>query len=271
MLRTLALVVAVAGFGVFAGSLFLDPPIECHLLTLTKKSGGVSAPAGRYCGKPDAELEAMWESLESHRKMLEKKIQLEEEAFGREMMKLSQQHRTRRDEAIVQEPEYLRKLRLEHVNTVVEQNDIRAALRIHSLQVGAIGLAAGVGGVAVFLLTLVIGSAGGSSVPKKFRQAVQITETERWMDPIAAENALAALDAKKSRALERLWGLRPNKCSYCEAKLPYEPSGRIDEVTIIKQAPDDVANPKRIVLGRGFQVVPPAEVPCPSCGHKNRL
>lgn len=271
MLRWLSLLVAILGFGVFGGSLLLKPPLECHLLTLTKTKE-IAATPSLYCGRPSQELEKLWQQLDEQRELVLGRIAAEEEDFGRRMMELSQVERTRRDNAIIEEPESLKALRLEHVNILAEQNDIRSALRIHDLHVGLVGLATGALGAILFVLSFVFARvAGRGGRTAAFDKAVVFSESEKWLTPEQAEGQLATMFDNKATALAKLWNLRPVLCNYCSKKLPLEPAGKIEHVTLLKKAPADVKAPKRIVLGAGFMVLPPEHITCVDCGHKNKI
>ncbi|RMF16699.1 MAG: hypothetical protein D6761_05785 [Candidatus Dadabacteria bacterium] len=267
-MRKLGIFLILIGLIGVAGSLFLNPPLECQLLRLTERAGTSASPK-RYCARPTAELEDMWQQLDEHRKQLEPQVKSLEKQFENQMRELTRDQRVQRDDVMIEEPPRLKRLRLELINTVVEQDDIRAALRVHKLRFPLL-----MGGVAFLgLLLLLVGSIRGRSggVPARFSRAVTETETETWLDPARAEGAIAMLIEDRQKAIAELWALRPTHCSYCNEALGVEPTGRIEFVTVLKEAPRDVTNPKRIVLGKGFRIVPPDAIPCPSCGHNNRI
>lgn len=265
------LLLALVGFGVFAGSIALTPPVECQILAATQVRG-LSAPPERYCGQPRAQLETFWEQLDEERLKIEAEIEVAEIKFGDDMMALSAQERARRDNAIIEEPEALKELRRQHIHITIEQNDIRSALRVHDLRIGLIGLVTGGAGLLFFALSFVPGLLSArQTAPSKFAKLVPTADVERWLDPHKAEADLATLDEKLGLAIARLWAMRPKHCEYCDKALPDEPTGKIEHVTLLKKAPGDVKNPKRIVLGQGYRAIPPEFVACADCGHKHKL
>lgn len=262
---------AVLGFGVFAGSVWLQPPLECQLLTLTQIKG-VSAPPERYCGKPRAQLESFWERLDEERQSVERKIGAAEADFEARMMALSAKDRAQRSDAIIEEPEYLKDLRRQHANIVVEQNDIRSALRVHDLRIGLVGAATGAAGTLLLLLNIASSALRRrGDLPSRFGKSIDVKTVERWLDPDRAEVELSSLYPDRKAAIRQLWDLRPKRCGYCDKPLPFEPPGRLDHVLLLKKAPGDVKTPKRIPLGDGYRPIPPETIVCGDCGHAHKL
>jgi len=269
MIRALLLFLTLVAWGVFAGSATMHPPLECYLLTIVKKTD-IDAPAGRYCSKSVDELAMYRQGLLSHDQKLLATIGRLESQFTQHMMQLSAKQRAQRADAIIQEPERLRALRLEHANTQAEIEDIAAAQRIQALNVRFYALVTSGLLSFFFVLSLILGRSRSGSCPRGLKKEVSVDDVERWLSEKKALSVMEFLDESKSIALERLWGLRPKQCNYCSATLPLTPTGRLEHVTILKEVPEDVRTPKRVVLGSGYQVIPPAQIVCDQCGHENR-
>ncbi len=268
-MRLLSILMIVGGSVVFAGSLFLSPPLECQLLKLTEESE-LSAPPSRWCDKPRGELEDVLASLEEHEAQLAARIEILENKFTQDMVEMAERSSLRRDESIIREPKELKDARLNRLNAIAEMNDIRAAMRVQDLKAGPLGAGVAAIGLVLFVVSFLLGRRNPDKVPSEFRKSVDIVEVEKWLPPVKAEALMGSLDASARDAIGAMWEIRPRTCGYCSARLPFTPAGRVEHVQIYKEAPTDVAKPKKISLGDGFRPIPVERIKCPDCGHENR-
>lgn len=266
----LGIFVDLIGALLVAAGLVFEPPLPCHLPRLLDPA----EPMPAYCGRSAAEIDNLAALYESQRAGVTARIAAAEAEWTTRMGELTARDRVERRDAMLEEPAALQDARRELAGIDLELTSLARARRLRSVPVwplGALLMALG-SGLTVAALVRRRGRGGGAArMPAAFVRAVTVEETARHVAPDQAERILPGLLPTRADALAEMWALRPRNCAYCNKSLPPLPAGRLIHERLLKAAPGDVRVKREIPLGEGWSFVPPEAIPCPACGHANRL